>query len=218
MIVAGCGGTASTLDPAGPSAAAVAELWWVMLGGAVVILTGVFGAALYAFVPHRRLRSVPPRAFLIGGGLAFPAITLMILLVFALTRGEWLLAAQRPDALRVEVVARQWQWEFRYPDVAGAPARTFDRLHVPAGQWVEVHVTSADVIHSFWVPRLGGKIDAIPGHINVIRLRADAPGEYRGLCSEFCGVGHAVMGFVVEAHPAADYAAALRRLQSGDPQ
>ena len=75
-------------------------------------------------------------------------------------------------------------------------------------------VTSRDVIHSFWIPRLAGKIDAIPGHANVLRIQADAPGRFEGLCAEFCGVGHPGMRFQVVAHPAADFPAALAQAES----
>jgi cytochrome c oxidase subunit 2 len=75
---------------------------------------------------------------------------------------------------------------------------------------VDVHIRSEDVIHSFWVPRLAGKMDAIPGHVNVLRIQVDQPGVYRGVCAEFCGLEHATMSFEVRAHPGGDYANALR--------
>ena len=111
-----------------------------------------------------------------------------------------------PGLLRVEARPQQWVWEFRYPGVEGATTGT---LHLPAGRPVDVAVIGTDVIHSFWVPRLGGKIDAIPGHVNVIRLSADRPGTYGGVCAEFCGTGHADMAFTVIAHPPETYAPAL---------
>jgi cytochrome c oxidase subunit II len=74
---------------------------------------------------------------------------------------------------------------------------------------------SSDVIHGFWVPRLGGKIDAIPGHVTVVRLLADRPGRFGGLCAEYCGPGHPDMSFVVEAHDAAEFAAQVARAASG---
>jgi cytochrome c oxidase subunit 2 len=168
-----------------------------MLAGAVLILAGVMGTALFALV--RRSTAVNERAFLAAGGLAFPAVTLTALMVFALMQGDRLFAAPARDDVRVQVTARQWHWEFRYPDAPGGPRGSRDRLLVPAGRWIEVEVRGGDVIHSFWVPRLGGKIDAIPGHVNRIRLRAARPGVYTGQCSEFCGTGHAAMIFLVEA-------------------
>src|SRR5690606_37765736 len=104
--------------------------------------------------------------------------------------------------------AMMWQWRFSYSDSPGV-APTEGILHIPAGKTVEVAVVSSDVIHSFWIPRLGGKIDAIPGHTTYIRLRADRPGRFGGICSEYCGTGHAAMHFEVRAHAPEDYAAFL---------
>ena len=95
------------------------------------------------------------------------------------------------------MTARQWQWEVSYPDTG---VRLRDELHIPAGAAVDLHLTSEDVIHSFWVPRLGGKLDMFPGRTNVLRLQADEPGLYYGQCAEFCGTGHAHMKFTVRAH------------------
>ena len=94
------------------------------------------------------------------------------------------------DALRVEVIGHQWWWEFRYPELGIVTATD---LHLPAGRPVSLEIASTDVIHSFWVPRLGGKRDAIPGKVTRIVLTADAPGEYYGQCAEFCGASHANM-------------------------
>ncbi len=82
-------------------------------------------------------------------------------------------------------------------------------LHLPAGTPVDIEVTSVDVIHAFWVPRLAGKIDAVPGHVNRLRIQADQPGRYEALCNEFCGVGHAGMRFTVIAHRPEEFSAAL---------
>jgi cytochrome c oxidase subunit 2 len=94
------------------------------------------------------------------------------------------------DALRVTVIGHQWWWEFRYPDLGIVTASD---LHLPAGQPVSLEIAGADVIHSFWVPGLGGKRDAIPGSVTRIVLTADTPGEYYGQCAEFCGASHANM-------------------------
>ena len=94
------------------------------------------------------------------------------------------------DALRVKVIGHQWWWEFQYPDLGVVTATD---LHLPAGRAVSLEIAGADVIHSFWVPRLGGKRDAIPGSLTRIVLTADAPGEYYGQCAEFCGASHANM-------------------------
>ena len=114
---------------------------------------------------------------------------------------------ERPP-LAVQANGRMWVWEFSYPSVEG-PSLTTNVLHIPAGEIVDVRVTSSDVIHSFWSPRLAGKIDAVPGHENVVRLTAERPGTYRGVCAEFCGVGHTQMHFTVIAHPPEEYEQAL---------
>lgn len=137
--------------------------------------------------------------WLIGGGLLLPLISILALLGFAVPMGHHMLplpiAGQAP--LRIEVTGHQWWWEVRYPDTG---IKLKNELHIPTGIPVDVHVTSADVIHSFWVPRLAGKLDMIPGRTNILRLKADTPGRFRGQCSEFCGLGHAHMVFEVQAH------------------
>ncbi|ALN74310.1 cytochrome c oxidase subunit II [Aureimonas sp. AU20] len=205
--LSGCAGKLSILDPAGPAAQSTALLWWVMFAGALAIMALVLGLVGFAFLKPGWGRDIPPRRWLVWGGLAFPGVVLSALLVFALATGERLLAHPgRPGLVRVEALPHQWAWEFRYPGQSGS---TSGVLHLPAGQPVDVAVIGTDVIHAFWVPRLAGKIDAIPGHVNVIRLQADRPGTYGGVCAEFCGVGHAEMSFSVLAHPPESYGAAL---------
>ncbi|RYY99106.1 MAG: cytochrome c oxidase subunit II [Comamonadaceae bacterium] len=179
----------------------MAQVWWVMCAGALALLLLMTALGLRAAL---RRDDAPPRVstrmFLVGGGLALPVVVLTALLAWGVGAGDALLprAAAQPVFV-VEVTARQWAWTVRYP---GHPQALVEpnRIDLPAGQPVDVQVRSADVIHSFWVPRLGGKIDAIPGRVNVVRLQADAPGVYRGVCAEFCGTGHPAMGFVVHAH------------------
>lgn len=209
-----CSGELSTLDPAGPSARAIATLWWIMLAGSAVIFAATSAALVLAWARPGAFGPRPSRPLLLWGGLILPSVILALLVFSAFTLGERLLAGSGSGgALRLEAEGRQWQWVFRYPTAGDLV--TIDTLHIPAGQEIEVVVTSADVIHSFWVPRLGGKIDAIPGHRNSIRLLATEPGRYGGLCAEYCGIGHAPMQFVVVAHPAAEYDAMLLRLAAG---
>jgi cytochrome c oxidase subunit 2 len=205
LLLAGCAGELSTLDPAGPAAARVATLWWVMLGGAVVILTGVVGTALYALRRVARQRTFSEGRVLIGWGLVFPVVTLLALMAFAFLRGEQLLGRGDPADQPLRAHSQQWSWTFGYP----GGEQTSQILHVPSGQEFTLAITSGDVIHSFWVPRLGGKMDAIPGKTNQLRLQADQPGIYRGVCAEYCGLGHAHMQFEVHAHLPEDYPAAL---------
>lgn len=204
-VCAACSGDLSALDPAGPAAQRVETLWLILVWGAAVILTGVMGTALYALATAGRERHFSTRRVLVGWGLVFPTLTLTALMVFAFVRGEELLAHDGDESAAIRVHAEQWRWRFGYP----TGEQSADVLHVPAGREFTVIVTSADVIHSFWVPRLGGKMDAIPGRRNTLRLQADRPGVYLGQCSEYCGPGHAHMHFEVHAHPPADYPAAL---------
>jgi len=197
---AGCSGPLSTLDPAGPVAASVATLWWVMFVGAVVLFAMVAGLLALAFLRPGTGRGLPDSLWLIGGGLVLPAVVLTPLTIYALFGGERLVQARADAALQIDVIARQWEWQFIYPGADGMPRRSVNVLHIPAGKRVRLNVTSTDVIHSFWVPRLAGKIDAVPGHTNVLQLSADAPGRYRGLCAEFCGAAHTEMLMAVEAH------------------
>lgn len=215
VIAAGagaCGGPQSTLDPAGPAAAAIADTWWLMFWGAVAIWTLVLGFLLTALRRGRNTRALArPQRLIVGGGLVLPTLVLAALLVHGSLRSERVTAAAAEVDLVVEVVARQWYWEFRYLDGDGATrAASIDALALPLGRMVEFRITSEDVIHSFWIPRLGGKVDAIPGRSNRLRLRADRAVPLRGQCAEFCGLEHAHMFFPVRVLDDAAFAAWLR--------
>ena len=180
-----------------------------MLGGSALIYLLVM--ALFALVTLRRdiASRVSPARWLVLGGLVLPGIVLTPLVAYALLTGERLLPLGAAEPMRIEAEADQWRWTFRYPDAPPGTGETVGVLHLPAGVPVDMVVTSRDVIHAFWVPRLAGKIDAVPGHANVLRIQADAPGLYQGQCNEFCGAGHAGMRFDVIVHPAAAFPAAL---------
>lgn len=198
--LAGCEGALSVLDPAGPGARTVAHLWWAMLGGAVLLTVLVLSLVALGFrAPAARQRST--RFWALGLGVAMPLAVLTVLVGSGLWMGERMQA--RPDAqvLTVQAEARQWVWRFVQPGPQGQAVTTENVLFIPAGQPVHVALTSRDVVHSFWVPRLGGKMDAIPGHRNVLRIQADVPGRYAGLSAEFSGVGYGEMRFDVVAYP-----------------
>jgi cytochrome c oxidase subunit 2 len=207
MTLSGCSGPLSTLDPSGPAAASIATLWWVMLAGAAALFALVL--ALFALAIRRPGwgSGVSPARWIVLGGLVLPAVLLPPLVAYALIAGERLLPLRGATPARIEAEGRQWVWTFRYPDYGEVETRNV--LHLPAGVPVDIVVSSPDVIHAFWVPRLAGQIDAVPGHVNRLRIEADRPGRYEGLCAQFCGLGHAAMRFVVIVHPAADFAAAL---------
>jgi cytochrome c oxidase subunit 2 len=205
--LAGCSGPLSTLDPSGPAAASIATLWWVMLAGSAALFALVM--VLFVIVIRRPGwgSGVSPARWIVLGGLVLPAAVLPPLVAYALVAGERLLPLPGSATPRIEAEGRQWVWTFRYPDYGGVETRNV--VHLPAGIPVDIVVTSRDVIHAFWVPRLAGKIDAVPGHVNRLRIRADQPGRYEGLCNQFCGLGHPGMRFVVIVHTAEDFAAAL---------
>lgn len=209
-FLSGCTGPLSTLDPAGPAAGGIARLWWGMLVAGGVILAAVTVLFLLACFAPARFAGLRVRPFILTWGVGVPMVGLTLLLILALREGEGALFRQA-DPLVVEAEAAQWGWRFRYPTLRGAPELT-DRLILPVGRVVEIHVESRDVIHSLWVPQLGGKIDAIPGRVNRIRLLADRPGQFGGICAEYCGIGHAAMRFEAEALPPADFADTLRRM------
>jgi len=196
----GCSGPLSTVDPAGPAARSIATLWWAMLAGSVGICAIV--AALVALAWRRRTpepaTAANERFWIAGMGVVFPVGILLVLLGFGLWIGERLLPRATGDVVTVQAEARRWSWTFSYAD---APGRATDGvLHIPAGRPVDVAITTADVIHSFWVPRLAGKLDAIPGRVNVLRIEADRPGTYAGRSAEFSGPGYDAHGFTVVAH------------------
>jgi len=142
-----------------------------------------------------------------GWGLGFSLTVLAALTAYGLTIGERLLPRPGPEVVAVGAEGRRWDWRFSYADAPGRVTESI--LHIPAGRPVDVRITSADVIHSFWVPRLAGKLDAIPGHVNVLRIEADGPGDYAGVSAEYSGPGYTGHGFSVRAHDEAGWAAFL---------
>lgn len=226
------------LDPAGPSAAAIATVWWWMLGVAVLVLLGVMVAWFAAMRGARRQTDAAEqplardllasgaveetrgdRRWIIGGGIVLPALSIAALVVFGSPAGLHQLplpgAAERGAApLRIHVTGHQWWWEIEYP---GSGVRLRDEVRVPVGRPVDFQTASRDVVHSFWVPRLGGKLDATPGRTPVVRLQADQVGTFRGQCAEFCGLGHAVMALTVVAMEPAEFDAWLAEQAAAVP-
>jgi cytochrome c oxidase subunit 2 len=203
--VAGCSGVQSALDPAGGDALGIYRLTIVMTVGAALIFVLVTALLLYAiFAPHERRAWLGSRRTIVYGGLAFPVVTLSLLLPYGLLVMRDT-DVPRPGALRIEMIGEQYWWRTRYPAEDGeAEFSTANELVVPTGRPITVSVTAADVIHSFWIPNFGGKIDMIPGRINRFNFTAERPGMYRGVCAEFCGDQHARMAFdVVALEPAA---------------
>ncbi|CAN7620575.1 c-type cytochrome [Phenylobacterium sp. LjRoot164] len=197
------------LDPAGPFAAPVNVLSWVLMAGGGAVLAVVLVALGLSLLGPRRWRKRLGGGWLVwAGGLAFPVVVLSALLIYGLSLTHRLSEAPTPGELRIRVTGEMWWWRVAYLDDAGqAILQDANELHIPVGRPVVLELESADVIHSFWVPRLGGKRDMIPGRRNLLRLQADSPGVYAGQCAEFCGGPHALMGFVVVAHEPRAYEA-----------
>lgn len=196
LLVSGCSGIQSTLDPAGDEAVRVADLFWVMLAASGVIWVLVIGLSVYATVLHPKAHH--PKvgtALIVGGGVITPVFVLGGLLYYGLAMMPDLRAAG--DGLKVAVSGEQWWWRVTYQPPGRAPVVTANEIRLPVGQRVELTLDSPDVIHSFWIPSLGGKVDMIPGRTNRIVLEPTRTGEFRGACAEFCGTSHALMAFGV---------------------
>lgn len=202
VALAGCEGPQSILDPAGSSALIISRLWWGMFAFFSLVLIAVCALWIYAMrrkgsaLSEEHARRVHNR-WIIGGGILLPLVSVVVILLFGIPAGQKVRAGPETGTpgLRVEVVGHRWWWEIRYPDASVITANEF---YLPVGKPVDVYVTTADVIHSFWVPRLSGKIDLVPGRTHHIRLQANTAGPMRGQCAEFCGSGHAHM--VLDVH------------------
>lgn len=212
------------LDPAGPVAAEIESLWWLMfwLGLAVFAVFAVVLA--HALRRGRRERgerggvaAVPAeepeessrflRGSVIGLGVVMNGAVLIVVLVATVLSMRQMPDGAHADAVVIEILGERWDWRATYPN--GATTR--GEVRVPAGEAVALRLSSADVIHSFWVPSLAGKIDALPDRVNTLVLLADEPGTYRGQCAEFCGLHHASMDVRVIAMPPEEFRRWLER-------
>ena len=195
-----CGGDHNTFAPNGSQASRIAAIGWFMVVTAAIIAGGFYALLVYGLVRGgrgRRLRS--ESGLVIAGGIMLPTVVIVALSVFTLNA---LNDRTGEDAVHIEVVGHQFWWEVNYTDENFTTANEFE---IPVGRPVDLTLRSADVIHSFWVPDLAGKIDMVPGHTNHLELDAESPGEYRGQCAEYCGIQHANMAFVVRAVAEDDY-------------
>lgn len=201
----------SVLHPQSSVAQHITTLGWVMTVGSLVIFLIVVALSLYAlFARADRRAKIGGRGVVIVGGVVFPVVALFALLLYALVVADTIVDTDEPALLHIEVVGEQFWWRVHYLDATGqTDAVTANEIHIPVGRPVEIHVNAADVIHSFWVPSLSGKIDMIPGRTNKLRLKVDRPGLWRGQCAEYCGAQHAKMAFHVVAQAPDAFAAWL---------
>lgn len=203
-------------DPAGPVAREIVPLYWFMFGAAVIVLAIVLGALVVAGIRFRERPGVEAKQFH-GHNLleliwtVVPTIMVVTFSILSFQRLLVLSDVQTDADMTIKVHARQWTFGFQYPEEdrfrlnSGAYLQTAERLDIPVNAKVALEITSEDVIHSFHVSNLGGKIDAVPGRTTRLWLQADRTGEFKGQCFEFCGDGHADMLINVVVHPESEY-------------
>lgn len=188
-----------TLDPAGPFAAPLSEISWVMMAMGAAVLALVLLALALALGGGKAKRWMGTHRLVLGAGFVLPVVVLSAALIYGLTTTARLSDPPQPGDLRIRVSGEMWWWRVTYLDGDRAVFETANEIRIPVSQPVAVELSSADVIHSFWVPQLAAKLDMIPGRTNVLRLQADQAGVYRGQCTEFCGAAHALMAFEIVA-------------------
>ncbi len=212
LLLSACGNTElpqNALDPEGPVARKLDNLIDPVFLVAGVVFVLVQGLVLYSAIRFRRRsddeapRQIHGNAKMELGWTIAPAVVLLLVSIPTVaTIADIDRRPEGADVVNVNVVGHQWWWEFEYPDRGVATA---NELHIPAGRPVNLQLTSKDVIHSFWPPKLAGKLDVVPGKVNSMTIEADEPGTYFGQCAEFCGLSHADMGLRVVAHTSGDF-------------
>lgn len=192
--------SAPVLDPQGPAAARMAEVWWVLFAVTTAIFIAVmifFFLALRRKARHEEERGARfARSLVLWGGGIIPAIVVLGFMTHMVLVLRDLEEPPTEPELLIEVIGWDWWWEIRYPTQG---FETANELYIPVGRPVRFEVTSGDVIHAFWVPALQGKVDMIPGTYSAIWMQADSAGHYDGFCAEFCGLGHARMHLLLVA-------------------
>ncbi len=214
MLLGGCtSDVQSVMNPSSLQAVQIAEVAWFLFGFGTFVLVLVIVTLLLAIRGPLRIRQALAReSTVIWLGIAFPAVTLTVLLVY----GVWVMRShlnlpRGGSPVSIEVVGEQWWWRVLYHAPAGPQIASANEIRIPVGSPVTLKLKAADVIHSFWVPSLGGKVDMIPGRTTQLQLTVDRPGIYRGQCAEYCGGAHALMAMDVIAMSSSDYAAWLER-------
>tara|TARA_B100000678_G_scaffold291050_1_gene305986 strand:- start:6490 stop:7461 length:972 start_codon:yes stop_codon:yes gene_type:complete len=211
FLIAGCVGEQSMFSVAGEEAERTLLLTWILIIGSLTIFAFVIGCVVLAFVGSDRLKGwLRHNRMLIGGGIIFPVVTLSALLIYgfvALNAGP-AGRNEEPD-LTIKVVGEQWWWRVTYEGPEGSVVETANEIYLPTDRIVRLELTSADVIHSFWIPAWAGKVDMIPGRTNQLTLHVTTPRRVRGQCAEYCGGAHALMSFVAVALPPDEFEAWL---------
>jgi len=195
----------SALDTAGEGAKQIAELFYVMLSGGIVIWLVMIGLMIYAIRFPGQHDAKKTRLLVIGGCVVFPTIVLTALLTYGLSILPELQRPAPPGSQVIDVVGVRWWWRVRYRLPDRETVETANEIHLSVNEAAEFKLTSEDVIHFFWIPSLGGTMDMIPGRENRLKLFPTKVGVYRGVCAEFCGAAHAQMSFDVVVHSRADF-------------
>jgi cytochrome c oxidase subunit 2 len=227
LLLAACAGAPSQFAPDSVPAQQIYNLFLVVYGLAAIVFVVVEGALIYAVVRYGRKQKggLPSQTEgnqrLEAAWTAAPALVLVVVYVLSLqtlrslTTTRTAAAANPGGPLHVRVVGHQWWWEFDYPELNIATAT---ELHVPVGIDVNVDVEAADVVHSFWVPQLGGQLDAVPGHVNHMWFQVSQAGTYHGQCAEFCGAEHAGMQLLVVAESPDQFQTWVKAQQAPVPE
>jgi len=229
-VLAACGPEVdkpySTTSPASPTAEDIHSLYKLVFWLALVVFVGVQFAIVYTALRFRRTRTARRRPAQIHGNTrleitwtVIPAVVLLIILIPTITTLFDHADAAAEGDLVIEVNGKQWWWEVIYGEDAefgDLGVVTANEIRVPAGKEVIFKLKSNNVIHSFWVPRLSGKLDVIPGHENELSITAEEPGTYYGECAEFCGTQHAWMRFKVIAMPENEFYGWVNQMRTGN--
>ena len=217
LVIAGCSGEQSALDPAGPYAQRPHDLILIVFGIAAVVFVLVQGLILYTAFRYRKREGDESMPEQVHGNtkleIVWTLIPAIILAAIAVPTVQMIFQQmEEPEGefLTVEVIGHRWWFEYYYPDY---DIYTANEMAIPVGTPVRLEMTSADlarspelgVIHSFWIPRLAGKQDMVPGTTTYLNLQADSPGRYIGQCAEYCGLSHANMRARVEAMSMEDF-------------
>lgn len=218
LVLASCTGMQSMLNPAGHVAARAAELWWFMF----VVGMAVWVIVMVLIVYTLYIRKNPPnprpishridgdagRVRWVAGGVGATLVILLAVFIYSLFVSRSIHALSSSEAITIEVVGHQWWWEVIYHDADRERLfATANEIRIPVGEPIRLLLRSQDVVHSFWVPNLAGKMDLIPGRTNALWLRADEAGTFRGQCAQFCGMQHTNMALMVVAHEPDDFTA-----------
>ena len=221
VLLASCGTTDWLGDPSGPGARWTASLGWVVIIVFLAACAAVWGILGYlmlrrrrgSFAEHMPWNEGGGKGWVIFGGIVAPAIVFFGCFIASIVVMEAVPVEGKHEQHHMDmhpditVIGHQWWWEVHYHGANDFP--TANEIHIPAGRPVTIELKSADVIHSFWIPELHGKVDLIPGRANTIVIEADVPGRYEGQCAEYCGEQHALMRVAVVADDDATYQAWL---------